>query len=134
MLNNFVPQIYNKSLEKLKAQVAEHNPDCINVILDGWSAFHHGYMGVIMSKTTFPPLFLLLLFSAYVHKWERYYPCFGVHPFDESHTSLNLATWLKVRREAMSSLLTDMSSLLSLLTFLLLLELLQAWGIVDRLT
>ena len=38
MLNNFVPQIYNKSLEKLKAQVAEHNPDCINVMLDATEA------------------------------------------------------------------------------------------------
>ena len=52
MQNNFVLQIYTKSLEKLKAQVKLHNPDSINVMLDGWSAFHHGYMGVIMSKTT----------------------------------------------------------------------------------
>ena len=33
-----------------------------------------------------------------MYKWERYYLCFGVIPFDESHTSLNLATWLKVCR------------------------------------
>ena len=79
--------------------MAEHNPNYINVMLDGWSAFHHGYMGVIMSKTTLPLVFLPFLFSAYVYKWERYYLCFGVHPFDESHTSLNLTTWLKVDRE-----------------------------------
>jgi hypothetical protein len=41
-----------------------------------------------------------------VHNNLRYYVCFGVIPFDDSHTSVALAAWLK--------------------------ELLDSWGITDR--
>jgi hypothetical protein len=49
-------------------------------MLDGWSAFHHGYIGVI---------------ATYVHNGKRYFLCIGVIRFDESHTSTGLAAWLK---------------------------------------
>ena len=43
------PQLYVESIARLKAQVQAHSPASINVMLDGWSAFHHGYIGAIMS-------------------------------------------------------------------------------------
>ena len=60
--------------------MAAHNPASINVMLDGWSAFHHGYLGVIIT---------------YIYDGKRYLICIGVIPFDDSHMAVALAAWLK---------------------------------------
>ena len=66
-----------KVIEKLKRD----DPKAVACQLDGWSAYRHGYIGMLISYIT----------SA----WKRVSLCLACSPFDEHHTSENLGNWLE---------------------------------------
>jgi len=76
----FALQMYVNVLQRVKEQVEAHGPTNVNVMLDGWSAFQHGYVGAIMT---------------YIYNWKRYFVCFGSKRFDLSHSGANLGPWMK---------------------------------------
>ena len=67
--------IYEEFTSKLKSQIEEDNPSTVSAMLDGWSAFHHGYLGVNVT---------------YLHDWKRKQMNLACKPFDVSHTGENL--------------------------------------------
>ena len=77
--------IFTKVKEKLQQQVSAHNPDSVSFALDGWTAKHHGYIGII---------------AFYMHEWKRYVFHVYCQPFDESHTAASI-------RGSMEEHLTD---------------------------
>jgi hypothetical protein len=76
----FPLQMYANVLQRVKDQVEAHSPTNVNVMLDGWSAFQHGYIGAVMT---------------YIYDWKRYFVCFGCKRFDLSHSGANLGQWMK---------------------------------------
>ena len=72
---------YQKIKETLQLKLEADSPPTISVGLDGWSAFHHGYLG----------------FKGYYinDQWERSMFCLGCAPFDERHTGFNIYTKLE---------------------------------------
>ena len=62
---------YLKLKEELKNRVSEHNPDSLAASLDGWTAIHHGYIGIILY---------------YMHEWKRFSFHLYCQPCDDSHT------------------------------------------------
>ena len=59
----------------LEDKLGEHDPPVVSAVLDGWSAAHHGYMGINIH---------------YIHDWERVKFMLRCAPFDESHTAENI--------------------------------------------
>ena len=55
-------------------------PLTVSPALDGWSAFHHNYLGVNLH---------------YLKDWNREIINLACIPFDESHTSINIYGKLK---------------------------------------
>ena len=51
------------------------NPDSVAITLDGWSAKHHGYLGINCH---------------YLNDWKRVIFHVDCQPFDESHTAVNI--------------------------------------------
>ena len=57
-------------------KLVSDSPPTISVGLDGWSAFHHGYLGFK---------------GHYINdEWDRVAFCLGCAPFDERHTGVNI--------------------------------------------
>ena len=50
-----MPQAYIKGVEKVKARLAVEDPLCVSLQVDGWTAFHTGYMGAILSMSFLDP-------------------------------------------------------------------------------
>ena len=75
----------------LREKLETDNPPTISVGLDGWSAHHHGYLGMN---------------GHYLNDdWCRVKFCLGCAPFDESHTGENIY-------QKLTSVLTDWDLLL----------------------
>ena len=70
-----VDKVYEKVRSKINNHIIKDNPQTIAIQLDGWSAYHHGYLGVNIT---------------YIHEWERKNFNIACTPFDESHTGSNL--------------------------------------------
>ena len=51
-----VDKVYEKVRSKINNHIIKDNPQTIAMQLDGWSAYHHGYLGVNIT---------------YIHEWER---------------------------------------------------------------
>ena len=66
---------YEKIKEKLKAKLAQDDPEYVAISLDGWSAYHHGYLGINVQ---------------YLHNWKLNTFNLACSPFDESHTAENI--------------------------------------------
>ena len=71
---------YNKIKESLKQKIATDAPSTVSPALDGWTAFHHGYLGINCH---------------YLKDWNREIICLACIPFDESHTAENIYGKLK---------------------------------------
>ena len=72
---------FNKVKLALNKKLEADSPTTISVAFDGWSAFHHRYLG---------------LNAFYLNKeWTRVHFCLGCNPFDESHTGENIHGRLK---------------------------------------
>ena len=70
---------YIKCKEVSQEKIRVDNPDQISLVLDGWSQFHHGYIGINVH---------------YIDgNWERKKVNLGCKKFDESHTGEALATF-----------------------------------------
>ena len=70
---------YIKCKEVSQEKIRVDNPDQISLVLDGWSQFHHGYIGINIH---------------YIDgNWERKKINLGCKQFDESHTGEALATF-----------------------------------------
>ena len=69
---------YVKGVQTVRKKVQDDDPVVVSCQIDGWSKFHHGYLGVILSYIT--------------PKWKRASLTIGCIPFDESHTSANLSS------------------------------------------
>ena len=48
-LTNGLPQIYKNGVAKVKATLEKEKPSWAALCMDGWSTFHHGYMGAVIS-------------------------------------------------------------------------------------
>ena len=71
---------YQKCKETIREMINEASPDQVSLVLDGWSAFHHGYVGVNIH---------------YIDKnWKRVKINLGCKRFDESHTGEALAGFI----------------------------------------
>ena len=65
---------------KLKDLLEQQKPSSISISLDGWSQFHHGYMGILCH---------------YIHDWKRYEFTLACRPLDISHNAENIFNCLK---------------------------------------
>ena len=72
--------VFQNVKSKLKALLEHQNPSTIAISLDGWSQFHHGYMGIICH---------------YIYDWKRYEFTLACRPLDISHTAQNIHDCLK---------------------------------------
>jgi len=63
------------------SKLKEDKPGTVSIQLDGWSANHHGYIGLLANYIT--------------KDWRRAKLCLACRPFDESHTGENLARWVE---------------------------------------
>ena len=67
---------YKRIKEAVKLKIEADNPGTISIGLDGWSNFHHGYLGYK---------------GYYINEsWERVSFTLGCAPFDERHTGINI--------------------------------------------
>ena len=71
---------FNKCKEAMQIKLSEDNPSNVSVVLDGWSSFHHGYVGVNIHYIS--------------DKWDRVKINLCCKKFDESHTGEALATFV----------------------------------------
>ena len=72
---------YTKCKEKIQELLIEANPAQVSLVLDGWSAYHHSYVGVNVH---------------YIDKdWVRRKINIGCKKFDESHTGEALANFIE---------------------------------------
>ena len=65
---------------KLMETLEKDNSKTISVSLDGWSAFHHGYLGINCH---------------YISDWKRKKLNLACKPFDDSHTGVNIYNCLE---------------------------------------
>ena len=72
---NQLNPVFQKVKSRLMDIINEDNPKSICVMLDAWSAQHHGYMGVNIT---------------YLCQWKRKHYNICCSPFDQSHTAVNI--------------------------------------------
>ena len=78
MYTERMAKTYDGCKEKLKGILSQTNPQDIALVLDGWSQFHHGYIGVNIHFLT--------------ESWERKVFNIGCVPSDSPHTGQAMAT------------------------------------------
>ena len=78
-------KVYDSSMSKIEKKIKLDNPDTLNLQLDGWSADHHGYIGLIFNYIT--------------ENWKRVNLVVGCTPFDKRHTGENLGIWTEEKLE-----------------------------------
>ena len=71
---------YNKILTQLKHNLYSDNPTQVAISLDCWSAYHHGYMGIVIH---------------YIFKLSRKVFTLACRPFDGHHTAENIYSRLE---------------------------------------
>ena len=67
------PKVYTNGKEQIKKQLKDEDCRTVAVQMDGWSAHHYGYIGVIITFIT--------------KNWRRVILALDKVPFDESHTA-----------------------------------------------
>ena len=76
---------YDKAVEAVKTKLKKDSPDSITLLIDGWSSFRFGYIGLI---------------AVYLNpNFERVVLCLAVAPFDESETGDNLTAFVNEKLE-----------------------------------
>ena len=76
---------YEKGVQKLEDKIEKDNPETVSCQLDGWSAYRHGYIGLLVNYIT--------------AGWKRVSLCLACGPFDGHHTRENLGGWLEDKLE-----------------------------------
>jgi hypothetical protein len=71
---------YSRCQETVKNMINKANPAQVSLVLDGWSAYHHGYVGVNIHYID--------------ENWKRVKINIGCKKFDESHTGQALASFI----------------------------------------
>ena len=82
---DLLDKVYENGMIKIKEKIKNDDPPCVSVQLDGWSSNQHGYFGLIVNYIT--------------ASWKRVNLVLACSPFDERHTSENIANWLEGRLE-----------------------------------
>ena len=72
---------YVRGKQRVEQKLAADQPSTVSIQLDGWSAHHHGYMGLLTNYIT--------------KDWRRAKLCLACRPFKESHTGENVARWVE---------------------------------------
>ena len=76
---------FKKSVQKVEDKIEKDNPEVFSCQLDGWSAYRHGYIGLLVNYIT--------------PKWKRVTLCLSCGPYDGHHTGENLGNWLEEKLE-----------------------------------
>jgi hypothetical protein len=76
---------YEKGVKKLEVKIERDNPETVCCQLDGWSAYRHGYIGLLVNYIT--------------TGWKRVSLCLACGPYDGHHTGENLGGWLEDKLE-----------------------------------
>jgi hypothetical protein len=76
---------YRKSVKKVEEKIAKDDPEAVSCQLDGWSAYRHGYIGLLVNYIT--------------SSWKRVSLCLSCGPYDGHHTGENLGAWLEDKLE-----------------------------------
>ena len=80
---SLLDKAYNKSVEKVEDKIRKDNPQAVSCQLDGWSAYRHGYIGLLINYIT--------------PSWKRVSLCLACGPFDTNHTGENMGHWLDTK-------------------------------------
>ena len=70
-------KVYDRAVGKLQEKIARDDPPAVACQLDGWSANHHGYIGVLINYIT--------------AAWKRVNLNIACTKFDQRHTGENMA-------------------------------------------
>ena len=66
---------YERVKSRVKERLNSDSPPSFSIALDGWSQYHHGYMGINAHYLD--------------NEWDRQIVCISCSPFDESHTGIH---------------------------------------------
>ena len=80
---NLLDKAYENGVKKTVEKIDVDNPKYIACQLDGWSAYRHGYMGLLISYLT--------------KDWKRVSLCLACSPFDSNHTGEIIGEWLDTK-------------------------------------
>ena len=76
---------FEKGVKKLEDKLEKDDPESVCCQLDGWSAYRHGYIGLLVNYIT--------------AGWKRVSLCLACGPYDGHHTGQNLGGWLEDKLE-----------------------------------
>jgi hypothetical protein len=76
---------YKKGVQKVEDKLERDKPDFLSCQMDGWSAYRHGYIGLLVNYIT--------------PAWKRVSLCLSCGPYDGHHTGENLGNWLEEKLE-----------------------------------
>ena len=76
---------FKKGVQKVEDKLEKDSPDFFSCQLDGWSAYRHGYIGLLVNYVT--------------PAWKRVTLCLSCGPYDGHHTGENLGNWLEEKLE-----------------------------------
>ena len=76
---------YKNGVSKVEDKLDKDNPEYVSCQLDGWSAYRHGYIGLLVNYIT--------------PSWKRVSLCLSCGPYDSNHTGENLGHWLEDKLE-----------------------------------
>ena len=70
---------FRKSVQKAEDKIEKDNPEFFSCQMDGWLAYRHGYIGLLVNYIT--------------PAWKRVTLCLSCGPYDDHHTGENLGNW-----------------------------------------
>ena len=76
---------YKRGVKKVEDKLDKDDPQAVSCQLDGWSAYRHGYIGLLVNYIT--------------PSWKRVSLCLSCGPYDGHHTGENLGNWLEEKLE-----------------------------------
>lgn len=82
---SLLSKCYEKGVKKIENKIEKDEPESVCCQLDGWSAYRHGYIGLLVNYIT--------------PGWKRVSLCLACGPYDGHHTGENLGGWLEDKLE-----------------------------------
>ena len=76
---------YKKSVTKVEEKLERDAPEYVSCQLDGWSAYRHGYIGLLVNYIS--------------PAWKRVSLCLACGSYDTNHTGAKLGDWLENKLE-----------------------------------
>lgn len=83
---NLLDKAFKKSVKKVEEKIEADDPQSVSCQLDGWSAYRHGYIGLLINYIT--------------PGWKRVSLCLACGQFDTNHTGENMGNWLDMKLES----------------------------------